>query len=121
MKKILLIATFAACGLTACVPKVVEKLPYYKMPVVQGTPLDAEAVLSLQTGMTREQVELLIGAPLLRPAFRDNQWDYNYQIMRGGKVKEERNLSIYFNGNVVAKITGSAVQYAREQAKQKGL
>lgn len=116
MKNILIIVT-AVLGLNACAAQVVEKLPYYKMPVVQGMPLDTDAVLSLQTGMTREQVQLKIGEPLLRPSFRDNQWHYNYQIMRGGKVKEERNLTIYFDGNVVAKISGSALDYAREQEK----
>lgn len=117
MKKMLMLAV-AVWGLGACTPRVVEKLPYYKMPVVQGVPLDNEAVLSLQTGMTREQVKLKIGEPVLRSAFRENQWHYNYQIMRGGKIKEERNLTIYFDGNVVAKITGSALEAARKQDKQ---
>ncbi len=89
------------------------------MPVVQGMPLDSDAVLSLQVGMTREQVKLKIGEPLLRPSFFDNQWHYNYQIMRGGRVHEERNLIVYFNGNVVAKISGSALDYAREQEQAK--
>lgn len=102
-------------SLTACTPKLVEQLPYYKLAVIQGMPLDAKAVLSLQSGMTRQQVQLAIGEPLLRPSFRDSQWDYNYEVMRGGKVKESRSLTVYFNGNVVSRVEGSALDYAREQ------
>ena len=111
--------TSAALSLAACTPSVVEKLPYYKMPVVQGMPLDADAVMSLQTGMTREQVELTLGKPLLRPAFRDNQWVYDYAITHGGKLKEKRDLTVYFNGDRVAHISGSALDYAREAILKK--
>ena len=111
--------TAPALSLAACTPSVVEKLPYYKMPVVQGMPLDADAVMSLQTGMTREQVELTLGKPLLRPAFRDNQWVYDYAITHGGKIKEKRDLTVYFNGDRVAHISGSALDYAREAILKK--
>ena len=111
--------TSAALSLAACTPSVVEKLPYYKMPVVQGMPLDADAVMSLQTGMTREQVELTLGKPLLRPAFRDNQWVYDYAITHGGTIKETRDLTVYFNGERVAHISGSALDYAREAILKK--
>lgn len=117
VKKVLIAAALVA-SLTACTPKLVEKLPYYKLPVVQGMPLEPQAVLSIEQGMTREQVQLFIGAPLLRPSFRDTQWDYNYEILRGGKVKESRNLTVYFQGNVVSRVEGSALDYAREQIAQ---
>lgn len=120
MKKSLIIALFASAFTGACTPSVVEKLPYYKMSVVQGAPLDSEAVLSLQTGMTREQVELILGAPLMRPSFRENMWTYHYQLVKGKRVKEQRDLNIYFTNNVVSKISGSALDYARQQIKQKG-
>ncbi|MDO5356279.1 MAG: outer membrane protein assembly factor BamE [Conchiformibius sp.] len=105
----------AAALLGACTPKLVAHLPYYKLPVIQGMPFDAEAVRTLQPGLTREQVLLLIGAPLLRPSFRNDRWDYSYEIARGGKIKEQHSLTVYFQGNVVSKIEGSAL----EQAKQK--
>lgn len=117
VKKVLIAATLLA-SLTACTPKLVEKLPYYKLPVIQGMPLEAKSVLAVQAGMTREQVQLYLGAPLLRPSFRDTQWDYNYEVLRGGKVKESRTLTVYFQGNVVSRVEGSAIEYAREQIAQ---
>lgn len=115
----LFITTSILLGLSACTPKLVEKLPYYKLAVVQGIPLDTQAVLALKTGMTRQQVAMEIGTPLLRPSFRGERWDYIYEVIRGGKTKESRNLSVFFNGDTVVKIEGNALDYAREQ-NQKG-
>lgn len=120
MKVVPLFAAMTCLAATACVPQAVEKLPYYKMSVIQGVPLDSEAVLSIQTGMTKEQVTLILGEPLLKSTFRDNRWDYQYQITKGGKIKENRNLTLQFSGNVLAHVSGSALEYTRTQLKQKG-
>lgn len=109
------IAAAMLASLTACTPKLVEKLPYYKLPVIQGMPLEPKAVLAIQPGMTREQVQLYIGSPLLRPSFRQTQWDYNYEVLRGGKVKESRTLTVYFQGDTVSRVEGTALDYARER------
>ena len=83
---------------------------------MQGVPLDAQAVLNLQTGMTRQQVAMEIGSPLLNNAFRTDRWDYVYEVVRGNKVKEHRNLSVHFDANgAVSRIEGNALDYAREQ------
>ena len=111
-----LLAIAAIAALSACTPKLVEKLPYYRLSVVQGIPLDAASVLAVKEGMTRQQVEMEIGAPLLRPSFRADRWDYVYEVVRGNKVKEHRNLSVYFDANgAVSRIEGNALDYAREQ------
>ena len=111
-----LLAIAAIVALSACTPKLVEKLPYYKLSVVQGIPLDANAVLALRAGMTRQQVAMEIGTPLLNNAFRTDRWDYVYEVVRGNKVKEHRNLSVYFDANgAVSRIEGNALDYAREQ------
>lgn len=104
-----------ALGVTACTPKMVEKLPYYRLTVVQGTPLEPSQVLALREGMTREQVKMEIGSPLLSSSFRSNRWDYVYELVRGGKMQENRSLTVYFDNDRVVKIEGSALDYAREQ------
>ena len=115
MKALLSAAALAVC-VSACTPALVEKLPYYKLSVVQGIPLDANAVLALRAGMTRQQVAMEIGTPLLNNAFRTDRWDYVYEVVRGNKVKEHRNLSVYFDANgAVSRIEGNALDYAREQ------
>ncbi|MDO4433912.1 MAG: outer membrane protein assembly factor BamE [Alysiella sp.] len=115
-----LFTVVAALALSACTPKLVEKLPYYKLAVVQGIPFDAERVLALREGMSREQVQMEIGTPLLNPLFRQNRWDYTYEIVHGGKVKESRHLVVHFNSNnTVSRIEGNALDYARQTVQQK--
>lgn len=114
--RFLLLASALALG--ACTPKMVDKLPYYKLKVVQGMPFDAQRVLALQTGMTRTQVQMEIGTPLLNPFFRQNRWDYLYKIVRGGQVQENRYLTVHFHGDTVSRIEGTALDYAREQVAQ---
>lgn len=110
-----ILAVALMLGLSACAPRLVEKLPYYKMPVVQGVQLDSRAVLAVQPGMTREQVQMEIGAPVLRPSFRADRWDYVYEVGKGGKVREQRNLTVFFQGDTVARVEGSALDAAREE------
>lgn len=114
------LAVAALLGLNACTPTVVEKLPYYKLPVVQGIPLEAEAVLAVKTGMSRQQVAMEIGMPLLRPSFRQDRWNYFYQVTRGGKVKESRALAVFFDANgLVSRVEGDALDYARQEIANK--
>ena len=114
--KPLILTTAIVLSLTACTPTLVEKLPYYKLSVIQGVPFDAQAVLGVQTGMTRQQVAMELGTPLLRPALRNDHWDYVYEVVKGNKIKEQRNLTVFFDANgTVARVEGDALDYAREQ------
>lgn len=109
------LSVLALLALSACTPKLVEQLPYYKLSVIQGIPIDKDAILALKPGMTREQVQLYLGAPLLRSSFRSDRWDYTYEVIHGGKVKENRNLIVYFQGNMLSRVEGSALDYLRQQ------
>ena len=66
--------------------------------------------------MTREQVRLLLGTPSIRSAFHANRWDYQFLISRNGVVKENHNLTVYFDGDVLNRVEGSAVQAAAQAA-----
>lgn len=115
VKALLSAAALAVC-VSACTPALVEKLPYYRLSVVQGIPLDAASVLAVKEGMTRQQVEMEIGAPLLRPSFRADRWDYVYEVSRGSKVKENHTLTIHFSADgTVNRIEGDALDFARQQ------
>ena len=46
--------------------------------------------------MTRDQVQLLLGTPLLRDAFHADRWDYTFNTSRNGIIKEQSNLTLYF-------------------------
>lgn len=112
---ILLIA--AVIGLSACSAERISNFPSYKLKVIQGNQLDVRAVSSLQQGMSRDQVQLLLGTPLLRDPFHSDRWDYTYEISRNGVVNqaETRNLTVWFENDRLVKAEGNALEYARQQ------
>ena len=111
-KFIVLTLAVAAVGLSACSTERVSNFPSYKLKVEQGNELDANKVQQLQAGMTREQVRLLLGTPSIRSAFHANRWDYQFLISRNGVVKENHNLTVYFDGDLLSRYEGSALQAA---------
>ena len=112
---ILLIA--AVIGLSACSAERISNFPSYKLKVIQGNQLDVRAVSSLQQSMSRDQVQLLLGTPLLRDPFHSDRWDYTYEISRNGVVNqaETRNLPVWFENDRLVKAEGNALEYARQQ------
>ncbi len=107
----------AVIGLSACSAERISNFPSYKLKVIQGNQLDVRAVSSLQQGMSRDQVQLLLGTPLLRDPFHSDRWDYTYEISRNGVVNqaETRNLIIWFENDRLVKAEGNALEYARQQ------
>lgn len=107
----------AVIGLSACSAERISNFPSYKLKVIQGNQLDARAVSSLQQGMSRDQVQLLLGTPLLRDPFHSDRWDYTYEISRNGVVNqaETRSLTVWFENDRLVKAEGNALEYARQQ------
>ena len=107
----------AVIGLSACSAERISNFPSYKLKVIQGNQLDARAVSSLQQGMSRDQVQLLLGTPLLRDPFHSDRRDYAYEISRNGVVNqaETRNLTVWFENDRLVKAEGNALEYARQQ------
>ena len=121
MNKTLCLALAALLGLAACSAERVSLFPSYKLQVVQGNELDPRAVVSLQPGMSRDQVQLLLGTPLLQDAFHADRWDYTFNTSRNGVIKDQSNLTLYFQNNALVKAEGNAIQKSIEalQAEQK--
>ncbi|UOO78217.1 outer membrane protein assembly factor BamE [Neisseria sp. Dent CA1/247] len=121
MNKTLCLAIAALLGLGACSAERVSNFPSYKLKVIQGNQLDARAVASLQPGMSRDQVQLMLGTPLLRDPFHNNRWDYTFNISRNGVIKEQRTLTLYFDNDRLARAEGNAIEYAIQQLQAEGL
>ena len=121
VNKTLCLALAALIGLSACSAERVSLFPSYKLKVIQGNELDPRAVVSLQAGMSRDQVQLLLGTPLLRDAFHADRWDYTFNTSRNGIIKDRSNLTVYFENDVLVRAEGDAIQKSIEtlQAEQK--
>ena len=89
-----------SAGLTACAPKL------YKPDVVQGNFVSSEQVTALRAGMPKAQVRNILGTPLVTDVFHADRWDYVFTIMRNGVVSKPRRLTVYFNGETLARWEG---------------
>jgi len=105
MRKFLFIAVFSAatagCGIL------------YKQPIYQGNLLEKTQVEQLQQGMTKQQVEALIGSPSIADPFHQNRWDYTAteRVNRRGTTNV-KNLTLWFENDALSKWEG---EYFPEQ------
>lgn len=119
MNKTLILALSALLGLAACSAERASLFPSYKLKVIQGNEIDPRAAAALRLGMTKDQVLLLLGSPLLRDAFHTDRWDYTVNTSRNGIIKERSNLTVYFENGVLVRTEGDALQNAAEALKDR--
>ena len=78
----------------------------YKADVQQGSWITSEQVARLEKGMTREQVRFILGTPALQDIFRTNRWDYTYYNKPGYGKEEERQFTVWFEGDALSRWEG---------------
>ncbi len=71
----------------------------HRIDIQQGNYFDPEAVAKLKPGMTRSQVRFLLGTPLVADPFHPDRWDYLFILRPEGKLKQERRLTVWFEGD----------------------
>jgi len=86
----------AAVALSACI---------YRIDIQQGNLLEQSDVEQVQVGMTRSQVQFLLGTPMVVDSFHRNRWDYAYYLRRGrSRDVDRRWIVVYFEDDRVARI-----------------
>lgn len=78
----------------------------YRLAIEQGNVVTQDMVDQLKPGMSREQVEFVMGSPLIRDPFNDDRWDYLYRIEHGDKTVENYRMSIFFEADRLKSFTG---------------
>ena len=78
----------------------------YKVNVQQGNILDQDLVDDLKPGMTKRQVELVLGTPAVSSPFRQDRWDYISTFSRRGNEPTVKNLSLVFENNRLVRMEG---------------
>ncbi len=76
----------------------------HRIDIQQGNVITEEARNQLQLGMAREQVQFLLGTPLLIDPFHDDRWDYVYTFVREGEDPEEQRLSLIFQDDKLVRV-----------------
>ncbi len=78
----------------------------YKVNVNQGNLVEPKMVETLKPGMTKRQVTLVMGTPSIQSPFDVDRWDYAASISRRGSDPEVKNLTLFFEDNLLVKIEG---------------
>jgi outer membrane protein assembly factor BamE len=101
---------FAAAGLPGCgyIPRIPGITPY-KMDIQQGNFVSQEMVSQLKPGMSKEQVRLTLGTPLLTDIFHADRWDYVYWREDEAGKREQRKLAVFFDDGKLARVDGDVV------------
>ena len=78
----------------------------YHQPVFQGNLLEKSNVEQLKPGMGKAQVLALLGTPPIADPFHQERWDYIASERRGHGKNEVKNLTLWFQGDSLAKMEG---------------
>jgi outer membrane protein assembly factor BamE len=77
----------------------------YRIDVQQGNLLDDEDIGQVEVGMTRSQVQFLLGTPMIADSFHRDRWDYAYYFRRGRSADiVQRWVVVYFENDRVARV-----------------
>jgi outer membrane protein assembly factor BamE len=95
------------------------KIPrVYKLSVQQGNVITQEMVDRLEPGMTRNQVEYVMGRPVLRDPFDDDQWVYLYTLEVPDVFIQAFKMVLIFEEDTLVSITGDYVPTTAEEKAQ---
>ena len=110
-----LLPLLLAVALPACswAPRIPGVTPY-KIDVQQGNFISQEMLSQLKPGMSKEQVRLTMGTPMLTDAFHADRWDYVYWREAPDGKRESRKLAMFFADGKLLRVEGDAAAPAKE-------
>ena len=78
----------------------------YKIDIQQGNVINQEMLNKLEPGMDKKRVKFIMGTPVIVDPFHNERWEYIYSFQEGGKVREQRHITLHFEDNKLAYISG---------------
>jgi outer membrane protein assembly factor BamE len=87
----------------------------YRIQIQQGNIIDDEDIEELRIGMTKTQVEYLMGTPLVADTFHLNRWDYYYSLRDAEGETTQKRISLLFKGDLLNDIQRSWTSEATEE------
>ena len=80
------------------------------MDIPQGNRIDPALVEQLEIGMSRKQVEFLLGTPAIVDLHHPDKWYYIFYLKTGKDGSVEKNvMTLTFNGDLLSLIEGSLI------------
>jgi outer membrane protein assembly factor BamE len=113
----LALAMFFAAGCAKAPVPMPEFVKPYRMTIQQGNFVTRDMVEQLKPGMTKEQVRFILGTPLLTDIFHADRWDYTFYRDAPGAKREQRNFSVIFEDQKLARVVGDLLPEPGEPAR----
>jgi|GEM_PF-1029345 len=79
---------------------------FFRVPVVQGNVVTAKNVGQLELGMTKRQVEYVMGTSLIDSSFEKDRWDYVFYYRDPRAHVRQSELNLFFANEKLAQIEG---------------
>lgn len=99
------IALIALClAITACGNS--RFLKPHKISIQQGNLITQTMVDKLKPGMTKRQVEFVLGTPLIADTLNSDQWNYVYTLRAASGRAIQKNLNVLFVDGQLSELTG---------------
>jgi outer membrane protein assembly factor BamE len=110
---------FAPLLLTLLVGCSTFEFPWvYKLSIDQGNIITQEMVDKLEPGMTRSQVQFVMGSPLIADPFHENRWDYIYTLLDPKGKRTEQRLTVFFTDDKLSSLNGNIVPQVQAAAPE---
>ena len=103
LTKAFLIIILSIGGVSSC-----SSLTPFKVAVLQGNIIEDKDVEQLVKGLSKDQVQYLLGTPMLNSPLHPNRWDYIYSVTIGDQLIGDNKLSLLFDEN--QKLTTWSIQ-----------
>ncbi len=80
----------------------------YRIDIPQGNYLEQKDVDKLQVAMTKEQVNFVLGSPVVIDAFNADTWHYVYRFKSGksGKLSATKQFTLVFKDDKLVSAEG---------------
>ena len=77
----------------------------YRPEIQQGQIIEAEALMLLKPGMTKEEVQNALGTPLVTDTFNPDRWDYVLNIIgKDRTITKRERVTVIFADGVVSRV-----------------
>ena len=78
----------------------------YRIAIHQGNIISQDMVDKLKVGMSRKQVQYVLGTSLIKDSFNQDRWDYYYSVRNNRGKTVHKHISVFFIDNSLHKVTG---------------
>ena len=89
------------------IPDALNELPLiYRPDIQQGNVVSQESINKLKPGMSKSQVNYLLGTPMLVDVFHQDRWDYYYSMKQGNEERVQQRVALHFSDDRLIRIEG---------------